>query len=146
MHRYGLPDGGGVFRTREGTAVAVIAPQFTKISPGIDIERICTRGMLDTALIFTSETERAYLSNCELDYTLALLITFSAKESLYKALYPQVRNFFGFSAAQICYLNVDSHSFCVELTEELAPTLPKGHRTYGYYTIYDEHILTVTLV
>lgn len=48
--------------------------------------------MLEIAPAFTIEEERALLAGSGLPFETALAIVFSAKESLFKALYPQVRH------------------------------------------------------
>jgi len=126
-----------------GNSVAVITPQSTMLTPGVDIEESCPDVMCDTAHVFTTVDEMLYLSNCNIAYESALLITFSAKESLYKALYPKVHKFFGFDAATICYLNVDHQRFCLQLTQALSPTLPMGYSMYGYYIFHGENVITV---
>ena len=50
-------------------------------------------------LCYTQESERKRLAKSEIGYNTALHIAFSAKESFYKALYPQVRKIFGFESA-----------------------------------------------
>lgn len=72
------------------SAIAVVAPQKSLISVGIDIEFNRPDIMIEIASIFTTADEYQLLEQCGLSIETALLIVFSAKESLFKALYPQV--------------------------------------------------------
>ncbi|EPQ5777171.1 4'-phosphopantetheinyl transferase superfamily protein [Citrobacter koseri] len=71
----------------------MISPQFMGFSIGIDIENFIPEIIRNTADMFTTKKEQKYLIKSGIDYNIALLIAFSAKESLYKALYPTVRIF-----------------------------------------------------
>lgn len=64
--------------------------------------------------------------HCPSDLPEALYYTllFSAKESLYKALYPHVQRFFDFQAAEMESHTAGSWQLC--LKEGLSPALPQG--------------------
>ena len=49
--------------------------------------------------------EDTLLQNSELTFSLALTLTFSAKESLFKALFPRVNTFMGFETARVTSLS-----------------------------------------
>ncbi len=65
---------------------------------------------------------------------------FSAKETLYKTLYPQVRHFFGFEAASIAP-DFTSDSFTATLTIDLA-TFAAGTKFRGGLAIIGDRMLT----
>lgn len=79
----------------------------------------------------------------------ALTLIFSAKESLFKCLYPEVKRFFDFTAAKVIavdQITSKKHgwsSFSIELLETLSESLSKGHRFSGFYRHYREHIITL---
>lgn len=85
----------------EDIAIAVVAAEADGRYPGVDIEHLQPGVMLESADMFVSKTEQALLSCCGLDMEWALLLAFSAKESLFKALYPRVQQMFDFDAAAI---------------------------------------------
>lgn len=124
-------------------AIAVIAPQSAGLVPGVDIEQLCPTTMLETADIFTSSPEKKLLSACDMEYETALLITFSAKESLYKAVYPQVRHFLGFDTSVICELDPRLQRFSLRLTQPIAPSLPAGYRFSGHYKFHSDNVITL---
>ncbi|WDE01128.1 4'-phosphopantetheinyl transferase family protein [Thalassomonas actiniarum] len=84
-----------------------------------------------------NEKEEVFLKQSDMSFEQAFTLVFSAKESLFKALYPSVGYYFDFSAAQIIDLNTENHSFCLRLTETLTPALTAGASFNGQF-IFDE--------
>ena len=107
-------------------AIAVISPQLMGFAVGIDIENLIPEIIRDAADMFTTKKEQKYLIKSGIDYNIALLIAFSAKESLYKALYPTVRIFFGFECAIITDINDQYGTFTLQLTTPLANKFSAG--------------------
>jgi 4'-phosphopantetheinyl transferase EntD len=50
----------------------------------------------------------------------AMTIIFSAKEALYKALYPKVNKFFGFDSAYVSEIDLETNTFKINLIKELS--------------------------
>ncbi|HDX8597363.1 TPA: 4'-phosphopantetheinyl transferase superfamily protein, partial [Aeromonas dhakensis] len=61
----------------------------------------------------------------------ALTLIFSAKESLFKALYPRVGRYFDFLDAR--WLTMTEQTLTLELVGGLTPTLPAGWRCTMYW-------------
>lgn len=133
---------GSLSHTR-GHAIAVIAPRDAGLTPGVDIEMFDAKTMRETAEMFTSLDERRLLAACGLAYETALLILFSAKESLFKALYPEVNCFFGFEAARICSIDTAAQSLTLELTQPLTPARKQGCQFHGLYLIEENRVITL---
>lgn len=98
------PDGfvGSITHT-EGWASAVVGRRSDFLSIGIDIEhRIAdaTPQMVQHICHDPGESERLR-TQLQLSAEEALTMIFSAKETLYKAIYPRVKSFFGFHAAAV---------------------------------------------
>jgi enterobactin synthetase component D len=74
-----------------------------------------------------------------------LTMIFSAKESIYKALFPTVRRFFGFEAARLIEIDGAAGVFRWELTEELAPVLPTGSSGDGSFHLEDDRVHTAVM-
>ncbi len=83
------------------------------------------------------------MTQSTLDYEKAFTLAFSAKESLFKALYPKVNAFFDFSAAEIINLSIETRSFVIQLKETLGVDLNKGRRFMGNYNIYNDSVFTL---
>ncbi|MFD1802332.1 4'-phosphopantetheinyl transferase [Mixta tenebrionis] len=107
-------------------AIAVLAPVSSGLAPGIDIENARPEAMPELAPLFAAPAERAVIGASALADEQGLLALFSAKESLYKALWPQVQQFFGFDAAALIAIDTRRATLSLQLTRSLAPTLPRG--------------------
>lgn len=127
----------------ERCAIAVIAPQNKGYVLGIDIENFNPETLDEIAETIAQESERKRLAKSEIDYNTALHIAFSAKESLYKALYPQVRKVFGFDSAIITDINTRNKTFSIQLTHALTSALPAGFQCTGYYQLDTDKVITV---
>ncbi|AQS41427.1 MAG: 4'-phosphopantetheinyl transferase EntD [Candidatus Tokpelaia hoelldobleri] len=127
----------------DGYAIAVVAPAAGGRTPGVDIEAFVPATMKETAGLFTTPEERRRLAACGIDNETALLIAFSAKESLYKAFYPEVGRFFDFDAACLREINVQEKTFMLVLTRTLSPGRVAGSRIHGHYAVLKGHVITV---
>lgn len=129
----------------EKWAIAILAPYRSNINLGVDIETLRPRVMREIATTFTTASERELIATSSLPFENALLIAFSAKESLFKALYPQVQHIFGFEAARLCEISTSQNRFTLELTRPLAPSLHTGYRTNCYYLMNEDRVITLVV-
>lgn len=77
------------------------------------------------------------------DFSFALTVVFSAKESLFKALYPKVGYYFDFSAATMTSFSRDKQRFEFILNYSLNTKLTKGCCFKGWYQKKSGEILTL---
>ncbi|MFB2532069.1 4'-phosphopantetheinyl transferase [Paracoccus sp. p4-l81] len=108
----------GAITHHRGLALALVGQQDRFTGLGIDHE---TRidDIANLAPLILTGAERA----AGVD-PLSLTLAFSAKESLYKALAPQIGRFFGFDAAEVVTAGPDAA--VLRLTQHLAPAWPAG--------------------
>ncbi|GAB2931013.1 4'-phosphopantetheinyl transferase family protein [Rheinheimera gaetbuli] len=110
---------------------------------GIDIEPIIAASVAKN--IFAS-----VLLPCEYDMVgipdnpdnKIFTLLFSAKESLFKALYPEVQKYFDFSAARCVELDIEASQFTLELTEALSPDLDAGSSFKGSFELDNHQVFT----
>ena len=111
---------------------------------GIDLEDIISvelvRELKNSIIIPDEET---ILKNTSLSFEQAFTLVFSAKESLFKALYPSVRYYFDFSAARITEICPQTSSFTLVLAENLTTKLNAGMVFTGYFAQIEQQILTI---
>lgn len=69
-------------------------------------------------------------------------LVFSAKESVYKCLYPEVQRWFGFHDARVIDVDVAGGAFVAELTVALTPSLPAGTALAGRFEVLDGALVT----
>lgn len=77
--------------------------------------------------------EREALLRETLPFNELLTLTFSAKESLFKALYPQVRCYFDFLDARMVAVDTQRQTFVLALLKTLTPNCPAGRRFSGRF-------------
>ena len=93
--------------------------------------------------MIVNEDEIEFLVDSSFDFSLTLTIIFSAKESLFKALYPYIGRYFDFSAASIIDFSNNNQSFELRLNQSLSKELVKGSRFKGYFSVESNHVLTL---
>ncbi|MBV2359785.1 4'-phosphopantetheinyl transferase superfamily protein [Thalassococcus sp. CAU 1522] len=123
-----------------GQAACLLLPR-DDATPGLDLESIAAGRALEaidkTAL---SDADRAHLAALP-DPAIAATLCFSAKESLFKALFPTVGRFFGFDAAELAAPPGDG-TLTLRLTRPLHGTLPPGRSFDLQYRVAPPHVLT----
>lgn len=70
-----------------------------------------------------------------LPFNALLTLAFSAKESLFKTLYPQVRCYFDFLDARMTAVDVQRQTFVLELLKTLTPHCPADRRFSGRFGV-----------
>jgi enterobactin synthetase component D len=98
-------------------AACIVAKKSAIAAIGIDAQDILNDSRaerLQSRIIDGAESR--VLAQSELTPALGLSLCFSAKEAIYKALYPSVQHYFGFNAAKLHSINtVDGHlTFCFD--------------------------------
>lgn len=125
-------------------AIAVIAPAVGVTIPGVDIEVLSQPDIKEIADTFTIRQEGDYLLSIEnINIETLLVIVFSAKESLYKSLYPEVGLFFDFDVACFCEINTQEKTFTLIPIQTLSPDYVAGSLISGYYAMLGKNVITV---
>ena len=96
---------------------AAVAKKSDLIGVGIDFE-VKERAKLKLSSHIRSKND--LLSHPKLSESELLTLIFSSKESLYKALHPTVKIFFGFHDAALVEINPDKGTFTLELLTKLS--------------------------
>lgn len=123
----------------DGFAACAFASKNKLSAIGIDSQEILTPARAErlwTKII--DEDELAITRSADMDLNEAVTLCFSAKESIYKALYPAIQHFFGFSAAKLSA--VDPLEKFLEFS--FSPALAKSinlDKTLRAYYYHDEH-------
>jgi enterobactin synthetase component D len=67
----------------------------------------------------------------------SLTLAFSAKESLFKCLYPLVRRYFDYLDAELCGIDLERHCFGARLRVDLSDSLTAGATFSGKFELGD---------
>ncbi|WP_370973332.1 enterobactin synthase subunit EntD [Enterobacter wuhouensis] len=111
------PDGISGSITHSGTRAMAVVTQHPALI-GIDCETILPENeALEIKDGIIDAQEEAVLSRSGYPLSLALTLVFSAKESLFKALFPKVKSYMGFDSARITML--DKETLMLALTRPL---------------------------
>ena len=87
--------------------------------------------------------EEDLILKSQLSFEDAFSLIFSAKESLFKALYPSVRAYFDFSSAKITAICCNTNSFTLTLLEDLTPELRADIEFKGNFIFDKNNVFTI---
>jgi enterobactin synthetase component D len=123
--------------------IAIAGQTSLHSSLGVDVEE-----WIDTQVAKSIQSEIGLLSEIALFQDLsshhALTLLFSAKEALYKALYPLVRQFFDFKAAQA--IEVTESTLTLRLCTDLGERWRYGSDLVVAYARSPDHVFTMLCV
>lgn len=109
---------------------------------GIDVEYLISverSALIQHAICHTGELNVLSILQPEQRATLI----FSAKESLFKAIYPQLGIYFGFHDAEMVSLERSSSRFVLRLRRQLSTKFWEGKLFEGHYRFESEKVITI---
>ena len=122
-------------------ACAVAVRTTDAWAAGLDVERVVSRRRAArVGPLVVDRDELLSARGAGLDEALAVTLLFSAKETLFKCLFPVVRRWFGYSAARV-RANQDG-SFDGRLTIALSDGFPAGASLSGRWTVSAGRVYT----
>lgn len=118
----------GAIAHTNGYAAAAVARTSQMRGVGLDIERWMDAHSPSRigAKIAHDDELQGLVAQTRWPPSEVLTLVFSAKESLYKCLYPEVRRYFGFLDAWVARIEPESGLVALRLTASLTPMLPAG--------------------
>jgi 4'-phosphopantetheinyl transferase EntD len=138
----------GTITHTQGYAAAAVAHEDSLRGIGLDLERWVrptAPANLGAHLARPGELARLVAESGWSEVE-ALTLLFSAKESLYKCLYPEVRRYFGFHDATIATLDTHARTFVARLETPLTDALPAGFTLTGRFERRDDAIATALVL
>ncbi len=124
-------------------AICAVAKNTDYQSIGIDLaDLIPLAAANDIKDQIIQRYEADVFGKLPLTFEQSLTLAFSAKESLFKALYPQVGTYFEFHAAEIINIEMKSHTFFIRLTQDLTASLTKGTVFKGNFKVQSDEVFT----
>lgn len=125
---------GGAISHNVDTALCAAQYEGGTGGVGIDVEtQIPLQRAEELWTAIVNEAECQWLRQQTQPFNLLLTLVFSAKESLFKALYPQVQCYFDFLDARIIRLDMQKQTFELELQKTLTPLCHADRRFRGYF-------------
>lgn len=131
-----------------GLAAAVVARRTDFQSIGLDAEvMMSNERAIRLAPQILVDSERQWLERLPRHaHGEFVTLVFSLKESLFKALYPLVRQRFYFPDARLLEWDVEQGSITIELLKTLSPEWPNGSQLCGQVTKIDDYLLTLIAI
>lgn len=130
-----------------GWAAAVTARAEHWRGLGLDVEKLLpsTRADRLAAEILTPRELLGYADLSETQRALRVTLTFSIKESLFKALYPLVRKRFYFQEAELIQQDADGHAR-LRLLNDLSQEWQTGAELEGQFALFDDYLLSLVSI
>jgi enterobactin synthetase component D len=132
-----------------GRALSVAGHSRDVHGLGIDVEQLMSPAVKDELLArICDDDERSVLARVNASEPALVTFAFSAKESLYKCLYPLVGRFMDFSAASVVDASATSTpsgfvgELCLELAVDWSASFPRGRRFRSPFVASDRHVET----
>jgi enterobactin synthetase component D len=145
------PDGFIGSITHSGQYAAAIAcPEDTILGVGIDIETIIQsdgrQAMVDL-VVCDEELRSLQESGSALGMDCLLTLVFSAKESFFKAAFPQVKGYFDFDAVKVHRIDEAARIIHFRCAQTLSPLLPVGQEHEARFNfIGDTSVFTAVIL
>lgn len=130
------------------TEYVIVAVSKSLKSVGIDLEKIGRiKPQMESTILSENDNISALIEMSSLSHEAVMALIFSAKESLYKLIFPCIRSYFGFSAAYLKSINTEDQSFEIVLNNYLEnpdkeKAFEKGDRFKGKFSILNDRVFT----
>lgn len=125
----------------KGVAMAMATSTQECAGIGVDLEHFMSAKQeqeLQTHIL--GELDKPMFEKLAAQLQCPLTLVFSAKESIFKALYPSVKRFFGFEAAALIAFDVEKLHF--RITQPLSDLVPVGTEVTVFYQLFEGWLLT----
>ena len=131
----------------KGMAAAVVASRQHWQGIGLDAEPLMSpeRAARLAAQILTPAERQRLQQYPDSEQARRISLTFSSKESLFKALFPLVGQRFYFQDAELLDCQADGQ-LQLRLLRDLAPQWPQGSLLYGQQATLGEHLLSLVSI
>jgi enterobactin synthetase component D len=125
-----------------GWAAAAIARTRDVASLGIDTEPMIAPATAASIEAQIATRDEMTLAGGAVTASAALTLVFSAKESLFKCLFPIVGRFFEYRDAELVHVDPSARQFSMRLTTTLTQAFAAGARIDGHYVSDGERVHT----
>ena len=125
--------------------IAICAAAYSESNRflGIDLETILSAKIIEEIKpSIINQQEESLLQGIAIPFETAFTLVFSAKESLFKALYYHAGRYLDFDAAEIVSVCTATQSFFLRLTKNWSPNFKTGTEVRGRYYVKNEKLFT----
>lgn len=129
-----------------GFAAAAVASQRQLAGLGIDCEAVMDEAacdeLLDRVLPEAGTVARLGPASVGEKWPVFVTAAFSAKESVYKCLFPLVRVFFDFDAVRLETVDISTGELGLRVTQDLGGGVPPDLLLTARYRVKEDHVFT----
>lgn len=131
----------GTITHSHGMAFAMVTHTHTCRGIGADIEIFMSEQQeAELQALILTDAEQEQFARLRTQVACPVTLMFSAKESIFKALYASVSKYFGFDAVALTGFNADSLFFTITTT--LSAAVPAGSTLMVRYQLFDGWLFT----
>lgn len=116
-------------------AVVGVAQRAQYGNLGLDVEFIMENDVAKSIVSQIATPQELSLLTEHLSFSVQVTLIFSIKESIYKALYPEVNRFFDFDAVIVRNINLQKSTFDAIITNNLNEKYTQGFVLSGYFIL-----------
>ncbi|OCJ65474.1 hypothetical protein A6U97_27860 [Agrobacterium tumefaciens] len=119
----------------DGIAAAIAAPISRCISLGIDVEQVIDdRTIHQVRQVVLRDNEARLIAESNLNYPTIFTVVFSAKESLFKLLFPLTHNFFDFHDAEVTHIDQVNETLTLRISSAFTGEFANQHIHIKYFS------------
>ena len=123
---------------------AVIAVTRETLCVGVDVEQLMAEETADeTAELLMQPAERALLARQPLPFAQAATLLFSLKESVYKALWPQLHQPMDFLQAQLVDVDLKHQQATLHLCQDFTSSFTRATPLHARFWLDETQVLTL---
>lgn len=127
----------------DNLAVCAVMPEMNSYYLGIDLENYLTpMAAHEIQPIIIKPDEERCLRRTGLAFEKVLTLTFSIKESIFKALHPYVQEYFDFDAITIDHIDRTNRTVHMTLKKSLSQDFQQGDHIKGKYIMLENQVFT----
>lgn len=130
----------------DNMAVAIVGIDEAPLTLGVDVESILTKDTIDeiiSAVLNVQEVNLLSLLNTS--FEAAFTLCFSAKESVFKAFYPLVQEYFDFDALIISDICLKTNTILAHFSRCLSSTISIGDSVLIRFSLLNQKALTLCI-
>ncbi|MCM0148985.1 4'-phosphopantetheinyl transferase superfamily protein [Photobacterium galatheae] len=126
-------------------AIAIVKKQQENAQVGLDMEVIIPEEQCDQLqAMLINEEERQLLKQQDLPWSTLVTLVFSAKESLFKAIYPEVRQYLEFLDSKVISFDSEAQTLSLQMIRHVESVTFRP-RYDVQYRILDNNVVTLLI-
>lgn len=128
----------------DSVAICISSIRQNYIALGVDIEPIMSVGVAeDIRRLVMSSSERKYFRTLTMSEREAVTFVYSAKESLFKAIFQFIPQYLDFSESEVVHVDERNAHFNIVIPYLIGKDTPTNGVFHGSYTKYNGHYITL---